>query len=235
MTKLGPDHRADYRDVNVVEGYDRWAATYDRAPNPLIALEEAVTLELIGDVQGRRVLDLGCGTGRYGVLLTERGASVVGVDPSAGMLAQAKGKITPRCHFELLQGTIESIGLPGEHFDLVVSALTLSHLPDLETTLTEAVRVLKRGGLLVVSDFHPYWPIAGHNYAEFRDETGQEYHIPEYPHLMEEYWRLSHKLGLCLEAIREPRVDGELIARFPSLAGYEGVPLAIVLKARKLP
>lgn len=234
MAKLGPDEREGYRRVGVIEGYDRWAATYERQSNPLIMLEEGVTLELIGNVQDQRVLDLGCGTGRYCALLAERGAVVVGLDPSLGMLARARQKIGPDRHFELCHGTIQKSDFPNEHFDLVVSALTLSHLPELEPTLKEAVRVLKSGGRMVISDIHPYWPVSGHDYTEFFDETGQEYRIPEYPHLVEEYWHLLNQFGMRLEDIREPKIDNWLIERLPSLEGYQGIPLAIVLKARKL-
>ena len=62
---------------------------------------------------------------------------------------------------------------------------------------------------------------------------GQEYRIPEYPHLVEEYWRLFSQLGLQVEDILEPKVEGRLIEEFASLREYEGVPLALILKARK--
>lgn len=235
MTKLGPDDRPGYKDIEVVQGYDRWASTYEGEPNPLIMLEEPTTLELVGDVRGQRALDLGCGAGRYCALLAERGAAVVGLDPSSGMLERAKRKITPARCFELRQGMLETAHFPDEHFDLAVSALTLSHLPELEPTMSEIVRVLKQGGRLVISDIHPYWPVSGHDYTEFYDETGQEYRIPEYPHLVEEYWRLFGRLGMRLEDIREPRIDARLVEHFPSLQDYQGIPLAIILKARKRP
>lgn len=233
MTKLGPDHRIGYINLGVIEGYNKWASKYDRDSNPLIVLEERVTLEFIGNIQGQRVLDLGCGTGRYCVLLTERGAKVVGIDPSHGMLEQAKRKVTPICQFELCYGTMEKMSFPSEHFDLVVSALTLGHLPKLEPALGEAVRVLKKGGQVVMSDVHPYWPVSGHDYTEFFDETGQEYRIPVYPHLFDEYWYLFRKFGLSLEDIREPKIDSWLIEHFPSLKDYQGIPLAIIFKLRK--
>jgi malonyl-CoA O-methyltransferase len=235
MAKLGPDDRPGSKNVEVVEGYDKWASTYEREPNPLVMLEERVTLELIGDVQGKRVLDLGCGTGRYCALLAERGGTVIGLDPSLGMLDQARRKVTTRRHFELHHGIIETTSFPDEHFDLVISALTLGHLPELEPTLREAVRVLKTGSWMVISDIHPYWPVSGHNYTEFFDDTGQEYRIPEYPHLVEEYWHLFSKLSMCLEDIREPKIDNWLARHFPSLQDYQEIPLAIVFKARKLP
>lgn len=233
MTRLGADQRPGYREIGIVEGYDLWAPTYDGAPNPLIALEEPVTLKCIGNVQGQRVLDLGCGTGRYGVFLAQGGATVVGLDRSTRMLEQAKRKTALPHRFDVCFGTTDELPFPDGQFDLVVSTLTLNHLPDLEPALGEAARVLKGGGRIVISDIHPYWPISGHDYVEFFDQEGQEYRIPEYAHLVEEYWRFCSQSDLCLEDVREPRIDGWLIERFPSLAGLEGVPLAIVLQIRK--
>jgi malonyl-CoA O-methyltransferase len=232
MAKLGPDRRKGYQELSVVEGYDKWAPTYDQDPNPLIALEEKVTLDMMGNVEGRRVLDLGCGTGRYCALLARLGAKVVGLDPSREMLRRARPKITAGTHFELKQGTIDQVDYPDGHFDLIVSALTFGHLPELEPVFGEVVRLLKENGRLVISDIHPYWPVSGHDYTEFF-EGGQEYRIPTYSHLLEEYWRLCMNFGLHFEDFREPRIDHQLVESFPSLRDYEGTPLAIVLKLRK--
>ena len=110
----------------------------------------------------------------------------------------------------------------------------MSHLPDLEPTLRECARVLKSDGWLILSDFHPYWPISGRDYADFVDETGQEYRIPEYPHLFEDYWQLFRELGLRIEDIREPRIDSQIAELFPDLADFQGMPLAMILKAKKV-
>lgn len=233
MGKLGADDRPGYKSVEIIEGYNRWACTYDTQANPLIMLEESITLDVIGDVQGKRVLDLGCGTGRYCALLAERGASVVGVDPSPEMLKYAKQKALAFANIDLYDGTLANVDFPNEHFDLVVSALALSHVSDLKPTLQECVRVLKYGGWVVISDIHPFWPVSGHNYVEFFDNTGQEYRIPEYPHLFEEYWQLFRELGLHIEEIREPRIDSWLVEQLPNLTGYEGIPLAMILKMQK--
>jgi ubiquinone/menaquinone biosynthesis C-methylase UbiE len=231
--KLGLDKREGYRKVGIVEGYDRWALTYDAKPNPLIIIEEDSTLNLIGDVGNQEVLDIGCGTGRYCELLAKRGAKVVGIDPSLKMLEFARRKITHDCRFELHYGRIEDMKFPGSHFNLVVSALTFGHIPQLDPVMMEVSRVIKKGGRLIVSDIHPYWPVSGHDYAEFFDGNGQEYRIPEYSHLLEEYWALFRKCGLRLEDVREPRVDDGLIKIFPNLQEYKGVPLAMILRARK--
>ena len=234
MTKLGADDRPGFKNVDVIEGYDRWACTYDRQVNPLIMLEENITLEVIGEVRGKRILDLGCGTGRYCALLAERGASVVGLDPSPQMLAYAKQKAATLGNIDLRDGTIDNMDFPSDHFDLVVSALAFSHLPDLKSTLQACVRVLKNGGRIIISDIHPFWPVSGHDYVEFFDETGQEYRIPQYPHLFEEYWQLFRKLGLQIEEIREPKIDDWLVEQLPTLADYHGIPLAMILKVQKV-
>jgi SAM-dependent methyltransferase len=74
------------------EGYDRWAEIYDGEGNPLIAMEEPVVDRLLGEIAGLAVVDVGCGTGRHALRLAERGANVVGVDFSDGMLARARAK-----------------------------------------------------------------------------------------------------------------------------------------------
>jgi len=202
-------------------------------PNPLIVIEKDLTLNLIGNVKNQKVLDVGCGTGRYCELLAKRGAKVVGIDPSQKMLEYAKRKITVDCRFELLCGRIEDMELPSNHFNVVVSALTFGHISQLDRVIMKVSRIIKKEGRLIVSDIHPYWPISGHDYAEFFDEKGQEYRIPEYAHLLEEYWALFRKCGLSLEDVKEPRVDDRIIKIFPNLQEYEGVPLAMILKARK--
>ena len=74
----------------VREGYDRWASVYDDDGNPVPPLEEPWVRAAAGDVSGRDVLDLGCGTGRHTLWLAAGGARVTAGDFSPGMLAQAR-------------------------------------------------------------------------------------------------------------------------------------------------
>jgi ubiquinone/menaquinone biosynthesis C-methylase UbiE len=233
MTKLGPDKREGYKKVETVEGYNKWALTYDEQRNPLIALEEGMTLDLIGNVKNQKALDIGCGTGRYCKLLAERGAKVVGIDPSPRMLEYAKRKITPDCRFELHLGKIEDTEFPTSYFNVVLCALTLGHIPELEPVIRKISRIIKSRGRLIISNIHPYWPVSGHDYAEFFDRSGQEYRIPEYAHLLEEYWNLFRRFNFSIDDVKEPKIDDELIERFPELKEWKGIPLALILKARK--
>jgi malonyl-CoA O-methyltransferase len=233
MTKKPANKRQHYKKVGVVEGYDIWAPTYDEEHNPLIALEQSITLDLIGDVHGLRVLDVGCGTGRYCELLTKKGATVVGIDPSKKMLERAKTKITPNCKFELRLGKIEDAEFPDDQFNLVVYALTVGHAPHLEPVIRKISRILKHNGSFILSDMHPYWFVSGFDYVEFSDRNRKRHRIPEYPHLVDEYWSLFKKFKLRLEDIEEPRINDKLLERFPNLARHKGKPLALILKSRK--
>ena len=222
-----------YKKLGIIEGYDRWAPTYDEEQNPLISLEENITLDLIGNVKDQRVLDVGCGTGRYCELLAKKGAKVMGIDPSSKMLECAKRKITPDCKFELRLGRMENTELPDNYFNVVVCALTVGHLLELEPAIDEVSRIIKTKGRLIVSDMHPYWFVSGYDYVKFLDRDGREYRIPEYAHLFEEYWNLFRKFKLGVEDIKEPRIDDKLIQRFPGLKKYKGMPLALIIRARK--
>jgi ubiquinone/menaquinone biosynthesis C-methylase UbiE len=232
MKKLELDQRENWKKIEVVEGYNKWSSTYDRNPNPLIAIEEGITLNMIGNVKNKRILDIGCGTGRYCTLLTKKGGKVIGLDTSSEMLEYAKRKITPTCKFELHLSNIEDAKFPNRYFDIVVSALTLSHIPELEPIAQEISRIIKPRGRLIISDFHPFWPASGHDYTEFF-EGEQEYRIPVYTHSFEEYSRLLRKFEFVIKDIREPKIDYRLIQSFPELKSYEGIPLAMILKAVK--
>ncbi len=78
--------------AKVREGYDLWATVYDDDQNPLQALEGPLVQQACGNVQGHRVLDMGCGTGRHALWLAQAGADVTGIYFSEAMLAKAREK-----------------------------------------------------------------------------------------------------------------------------------------------
>lgn len=136
------------------EAYQCWAATYDSTENPLIALEERSLLPLLNDVQGRDVLDIGCGTGRWLRHLSDLGArSLCGIDNSAAMLSVAKSTCSPSTKLHLADAL--SLPLPDASVDLVIGSFLLSYVEAVDTFIEEVHRVLRDGGLLLLSDLHP--------------------------------------------------------------------------------
>jgi ubiquinone/menaquinone biosynthesis C-methylase UbiE len=141
--------------------FGRLAAEYDRI-RPLDdnwwRLFEA--LVAAADVRGRRVLDVGCGTGRLASALDERaGSRVWGVDPSPEMLAEARATAPRSVGFK--RGSAESLPFRDEWFDRVVMRLVI-HLVDREQAFREVRRVLAPDGMVAIATFDPrhfdrYW------------------------------------------------------------------------------
>ena len=138
--------------------YDELAASYttDVRTNPYNAnLEFPATSALIPDVTDSRVLDAGCGTGFYTDWLTERGATVVGVDASEEMLARARERADDDTTFYRTDLGEDLTFAESDSFDGVVSALALGYVADWQQPFSEFARVLRPGGFLVFSTGHP--------------------------------------------------------------------------------
>src|SRR5204862_7474750 len=109
---------------------------------------------LLGDVQGRTVLDFGCGSGSNTLLLTRRGAHVIGVDISADLIALARRRLALNgspgtAHF--IVGSAHDLPVESNSLDVVFGIAILHHL-DLETTSREVHRVLKPGGRAIFQE-----------------------------------------------------------------------------------
>jgi ubiquinone/menaquinone biosynthesis C-methylase UbiE len=109
-----------------------------------------------GDLLGRRVLDIGCGTGRLAEALAERGARVWAVEPSPEMAALARKRFA-----NVKAAPAERLPFKDGWFDRAVMWLVL-HLVERPRALAEALRVLGPDGRLVVATFDPehfdrYW------------------------------------------------------------------------------
>lgn len=143
---------ADVPERTVAEGYPEWAPGYDEPSNPIIQLEESVVPALLAAASRGRALDAACGTGRHTGRLVALGHDVVGVDETEAMLAVARERI-PDAEFRA--GSLTALPLEDEEVDLAVCSLALTHLSDLAPAVAELRRVLRPGGLVVVSDVHP--------------------------------------------------------------------------------
>ena len=103
-----------------------------------------------GDVSGRQVLDLACGTGDIAFDFASRGARVVGLDITHRMVQLASGK--GRGAF--LVGDMMALPFAPARFDVVTTGYGLRNVPDIEGALAEIHRVLRPGGLLLSLDFN---------------------------------------------------------------------------------
>ena len=114
-------------------------------------LEMPSTLELLGNVKGKKILDFGCGPGIYAKLLTNKGAEVKGFDISKEMIKIARQK-NPNLNLKVGSGN----NIPfKEKFDIVLAALVLDSFEDWNNVFKQVSRVLKKDGFFVFSHSNP--------------------------------------------------------------------------------
>jgi SAM-dependent methyltransferase len=107
-------------------------------------------VNVLPDVAGKDVVELGCGTAYFGAWLARRGARVVGVDVTPAQLETARRMDAEfELGLELVEANAEETGLPSKSFDLVLSEYGASIWCDPEKWVPEAARLLRDGGLLV--------------------------------------------------------------------------------------
>ena len=151
--ELGARDRLESRPVSVADGYERWAPTYDRSHNPLLAREQRYLSPLLNGIRNRRVLDLACGTGRWLEQLIPTQAGATGVDQSGAMLRIANGK---RCIAgKLVQADCTHLPFAAALFELVIFSFALGHIRRVDIVASELARVTRSGGEIFVSDLHP--------------------------------------------------------------------------------
>jgi SAM-dependent methyltransferase len=133
--------------------FARLAATYDRLrPVDERWFETVERMVELGDLRGRRVLDVGCGTGRLAIVLAERhGARVWGIDPSAEMLDVARSK-QPAIGWKL--ASADALPFRDAWFERAVTALVVHHL-ERPVAFREIRRVLSDDGRFVISTPNP--------------------------------------------------------------------------------
>jgi SAM-dependent methyltransferase len=217
------------QQVDVREGYDLWAETYDVTPNPIIAMDARHTIELLSPQNGELILDAGCGTGRNLAALLAAGSRAVGMDFSLEMLRVARRKFpgAPLVRGDLQRG----FPFPAGCFDAVVSALVGEHLDDPPAVFRETHRALRPGGRFIFSVYHPRLAEAGKE-ANF-NRGGVEYRLGAVKHTTDDYLDLIGGAGFTAIASHEFDCDEELIRSVPAAAKYLRHPMLLLIEARK--
>lgn len=134
-----------------IAGYTLAAERYDEREKYLDSFEQGNLWPLMGEVTGKKVLDVGAGTGRLSVPLFQRGADVTALDINEQML-KVLSKKAPR--IPTIIGDAEDLPFPEGTFDLVVSTFLIVHLKDPMRFFDEVYRVLKDGGRFIVTNIN---------------------------------------------------------------------------------
>lgn len=229
-----------------------WIKEARTGPNSnRVGLLDKPMLEACGDVRGCRVLECGCGEGRFCRMLVERGAQyVLGLDLCRPMIDAAKELQSGRDEYRVAD--VQDLGfLDDGTFDLAVSYLNQCDLPDVSANNREVARVLKEGGSFVIANLHPMRSAVG---SWQRSEDGKKQHVilDRYFDERERRWTMMgvqftnfHRslatyvndflgAGFALAGIVEPTVTEDDLVKYPDLVDEMRVPNFIVYILKKM-
>lgn len=147
----------------VAEYYDRTAEEYDNmqyfTPRQKVWDRAAkdIFLEMVGNISDKRVLDCGCGSGRFTDICTKTGAYVVSLDISKKMLEVAQKKINRPLHS--VRGSVFHIPFERDCFDIIVCSQVMTHLHEYDEPLKEMYRILRKNGIIIVDIRNIFRPV----------------------------------------------------------------------------
>ena len=206
--------------------------------------------DLFGEVKGKAILDAGCGEGHLSRMLAHQGASVTGVDFSATMLEMAKSRTSLELDVCYYHGNCESLPfLQAAKFDVVVSNMVIQDLPDYKSSIAEAYRLIKPGGIYIFSILHPcfvapvgewvkeggqkqFWKVDRY-FDGGRFEQQSLYSTFFYHRTLSSYVTTILRSGFVLEELVEPKPNLEKLQQYPRLEDGLRIPDFLIFKARK--
>ncbi|MBA4221592.1 MAG: class I SAM-dependent methyltransferase [Methylobacterium sp.] len=238
--------RALYDDPLISVAYSELRS---RPGGPNEVIEQPALRSLMPSLQGRDVVDLGCGSGGLARLALEQGArSVRAFDASEQMIREAiKLGGDSRSRYEI--GRIEDVVLPDRSADVVISGLALHYIPDVMTLSRRVSGWLREGGSFIFSVEHPIMTCASRQWAEATDGTRQHWPVDRY---LEEGTRLVRWLGvdtprehravasyinalidagLVIRRVLEPGPDPVSLQQWPKLADHIRRPAFLIIRA----
>jgi malonyl-CoA O-methyltransferase len=221
---LVAEHFIDFFD-GIAPSYDDWCNGLHRKVAKRLA-------EFVEPRPGQHALDVGCGTGlvtRHVADAIAPTGTVVGVDISEGMLAEARRKPAAAAVCFVVHDLHRPLPFASGAFDLVVSGLVLEHLRELDGFFAEARRVLRPGGRAVVSGMHPAMCLRGAQ-ARFTDPaTGEVVQPGSLPHSVGAFVMAAVRAGFRLSDVAEFAPDARFAERYPRAGKYVGWPMLVVL------
>jgi len=187
--------------------YDLWAADYDSQPdNMMLAWDEEIFSNLINnmDLHNKIIADIGCGTGRHWNKILERKPKrLIGFDVSEGMLKMLKEKFPMAETRHLKNDQLEE--LENESCDIIFSTLTIAHIENAEKALHEWNRILRSGGEIIITDFHPT-ALAKGGKRTF-NHNGKTIAVKNYVHSINKLKDIARQLHLEVFRLIEKLID----------------------------
>lgn len=233
--------------------FDGYKKLRERAVNANNLFEIPALFSMMPDLNGKRVLDLGCGFGEHCKMFVERGAEkVVGIDISNKMLEVAKSEnIDPKIVY--INMPMEDISRLNESFDVVVSSLAFHYVEDFLGVVKNIYDLLDTNGVFIFSQEHPLVTCHSGGSRWTKDENGEKKYVNLANYGVEgernSKWfvdnvKIYHrtfsnivntliKAGFSIQQMTEPLPTPELLESYPDQKDLFHKPDFLIIKVKK--
>jgi 2-polyprenyl-3-methyl-5-hydroxy-6-metoxy-1,4-benzoquinol methylase len=196
---------------------------------------------LLGPVEGRKILDAGCGQGYLTRLLARRGARATGLEPAESLFRYAiEREQEEGLGIEYIQADLSTFRERAGEFDAVVASMVLMDIPDYRPAVQSCLEALRSGGSFVFSLAHPCFEesegeYAAKGYVEVREYLA-EYHIEQqfgrkHHRPLSHYFNTVIQCGGVIRELVEPKLDPAHAELEPGHERNLHVPSFIVVRA----
>lgn len=209
-------------------GYNKWSSFYDEYSNPTVAIDELSFPQVYSHEKKKRVLEIGCGTGRHTLRLLENENHVTAIDISQGMLEKAKKKTSDYSETHFLLGDFLSTEFERAEFDFIVMSLVLEHIANLTFFFKKTRSLVKEGGHFYFSEIHPKRGVLAH----FKSPNGEEVHLSSSHHTEEEIFSSATTNGFTVQEVRSVFGGPELVKQKSKWVKYENIPMIQIWNLR---
>ncbi|WP_066190310.1 class I SAM-dependent methyltransferase [Gracilibacillus timonensis] len=238
--------------------YDNQAffEAYKEMPRSVKGLEAAgewhIVKEMLPDLQGKAVLDLGCGFGWHCRYVKEQGAqSVIGVDISENMIIQAQA-MTDDPEIFYIKAPLEEVSFDDEQFDVVFSSLAFHYVEDFSAICRQVYPYLKPGGMFVFSVEHPiftaraeqdwhndeegnhlHWPVDHYHTEGLRETNFLADNVQKYHRTVASYMNDVIQAGFRIQEVEESTPSAEALEEIPEMKDELRRPMFLMIAAEK--
>lgn len=239
-----------YDDEIFFEGYRK---IRDNELNANNLFEIPALFSMMPDLNGKKVLDLGCGFGEHCMRLIHDGAEqVIGIDISEKMLEIAR-KENSDSKISYINMPMEDIAQLNERFDMVISSLAFHYVEDFSGVVKNIYKMLCEGGLFIFSQENPLCTCHSGSDRWTRDENGNKVYlnlanygvegeresvwfvdnVKKYHRTFSTIVNTLIEAGFTIEKMIEPLPTDELLGKYPEYKDLFHKPDFLLIKAKK--
>ena len=221
----------------------------ERSDSPNNAIEGPMIFEMLGDITGNSILDLGCGDGSFGKDLIQNGATeYIGVEGSEKMVEAAKANLKT-LNGKVIMDTMESYPYPDKAYDIVTSRFAIHYVSDINQLFDSIHKSLKDNGKFIFSVQHPLttssflskqsgekrenWIVDNYFLDGEREEPWIDHIVVKFHRTIEQYFTALRDNGFTILELREGNPKRQHFSSEEEFKRRQRIPVVVAFACEK--